>query len=71
MIVYELSIVAKDLEWFGNQARDVFTNQHIRIQLHSVNLFGKIYKIIRSITLQGMELEIYLQARKGITLAQR
>ena len=71
MIIYELSVVAKDLKWFGNQARDVFTDQHIGIQLRSVNLFGKIYKIICSITLQGTELEIYLKAWKGITPAQR
>jgi hypothetical protein len=46
LVVNDLSVFLRDLEWLGNQVRDIASNQHIWVEVKRVDLFAQVYEVI-------------------------
>jgi hypothetical protein len=44
LVVNDLGVFLRDLEWLGDQVRDVASNQHIWVEVEGVDLFSEVYE---------------------------
>ena len=71
LVIDELGIFLGDFERLRDEIGDVFADQRIGVEVSGVDLLGQIYRVMSENALRSRDYVEDLQARNGMTPAQR